>query len=784
MPNISGIDSDLIRGHIDTIILKALFEGDKYGYEICKEVEEKSGGTYELKQPTLYSCLKRLETQKLISSYWTDSEIGGKRHYYKLTDLGKETYQKNQDDWNRSRVIIDSLISNGEKPTFVINSNSSEEVSSLQKQIEELQKQLEQEKQNKPAEKIVYVPAPQISEEKSTFSEEIEEDDVKNELLINNQDDDQSDFIPWDSDNNETEEIKIEEQDNESSDPENENIANEIDSPIVSADGEQEVKYVQLSDNFIARVAANGEILSVEKAPLKTEDSEETENETEDDNSPAQVSVFDENKQDNELVFDENESKENDENVDIMTLLGHTPAVQIEHSEQKLIDHSDSKEDSIVYTNNQTTSPFEFKIDDIDENVESFFDAKENEKDVVYAVPEEHIVGKEEPKEEHTLNFNFDSFKFNDSENDEKTEDDHTFDDKSDDDNFEHIKQFEEDEKIENVDISAPVYHDFGAVKKNYEEANLTSYDPDEIYHNPDQSEIDQDDNSTKLFFDEDLIDNDDSELSYKPTEEITDETEQNDVEVASENEQTNNETEDYTQNSESQNIKVSFYNPTENYDNLKTNYTDEKYKEKLSALMTYQTKADGSRENFEKLTSPKDFKGLKKDFEEEGIIVKPHTKMVKESKDTRSYVESNKLNIVNSWTAYGIVAFFTLLTFIIMNNYKSSFSSFDFSIKYFLIGLAILMVVPLIYSVIYFINPYKKKPARYASRIYLLFALLLTVQLLIIIYSVNLQLGFYSFHQENYNHLYWIVPTLLSLYPLVDAILHSVYFNSKNFHI
>ena len=85
----SGIDSDLIRGHIDTIILKVLFEGDKYGIEICKEVEEKSGGTYELKQPTLYSCLKRLENQGLISSYWTDSDIGGKRHYYKLTEEGR-----------------------------------------------------------------------------------------------------------------------------------------------------------------------------------------------------------------------------------------------------------------------------------------------------------------------------------------------------------------------------------------------------------------------------------------------------------------------------------------------------------------------------------------------------------------------------------------------------------------------------------------------------------------------------------------------------------------------
>ena len=105
-----GIDSDLIRGHIDTIILKVLKTGDRYGLEIIEDVTKASSGLYELKQPTLYSCLKRLEGQGLISSYWTDSDIGGKRHYYKLTDEGSQVLQKNQDDWAKSRSIIESLI--------------------------------------------------------------------------------------------------------------------------------------------------------------------------------------------------------------------------------------------------------------------------------------------------------------------------------------------------------------------------------------------------------------------------------------------------------------------------------------------------------------------------------------------------------------------------------------------------------------------------------------------------------------------------------------------------
>ena len=56
-----SVSSDLIRGHINTIILRSLYDGDKYGYEIIAEIERKSHGQYTLKQPSLYSALKRLE---------------------------------------------------------------------------------------------------------------------------------------------------------------------------------------------------------------------------------------------------------------------------------------------------------------------------------------------------------------------------------------------------------------------------------------------------------------------------------------------------------------------------------------------------------------------------------------------------------------------------------------------------------------------------------------------------------------------------------------------------
>ncbi len=106
-----SISSDLIRGHINTIILRALYEGDKYGYEIIAEIERKSHGQYSLKQPSLYSALKRLEKDGYVTSYWGGSVAGGRRKYFSLTDEGKAISEQNQSEWEYSRTVIDSLIS-------------------------------------------------------------------------------------------------------------------------------------------------------------------------------------------------------------------------------------------------------------------------------------------------------------------------------------------------------------------------------------------------------------------------------------------------------------------------------------------------------------------------------------------------------------------------------------------------------------------------------------------------------------------------------------------------
>jgi PadR family transcriptional regulator PadR len=104
------LTSDLLRGHTDTIILKLLLEGDKYGYEIAKLVSELSGNEYELHEATMYSSLKRLENDGNIASYWGDESQGGRRKYYRVTESGTELYQLNKHNWEAAKTILATLV--------------------------------------------------------------------------------------------------------------------------------------------------------------------------------------------------------------------------------------------------------------------------------------------------------------------------------------------------------------------------------------------------------------------------------------------------------------------------------------------------------------------------------------------------------------------------------------------------------------------------------------------------------------------------------------------------
>src|SRR5437762_9673700 len=75
-------------------ILVALSDGERHGYAIMRQVAADTNGTLQLGPGTLYGCLKRMLTAKLIeeSDERPDPELDDeRRRYYRITDFGLRT---------------------------------------------------------------------------------------------------------------------------------------------------------------------------------------------------------------------------------------------------------------------------------------------------------------------------------------------------------------------------------------------------------------------------------------------------------------------------------------------------------------------------------------------------------------------------------------------------------------------------------------------------------------------------------------------------------------------
>ena len=77
------MDSRLLWGIVEMLILEVLSDSPSYGYDIVQQVTGRSSGYFELKEGSLYPALHRLERQRLLSSYWTEAE-GRRRKYYRI----------------------------------------------------------------------------------------------------------------------------------------------------------------------------------------------------------------------------------------------------------------------------------------------------------------------------------------------------------------------------------------------------------------------------------------------------------------------------------------------------------------------------------------------------------------------------------------------------------------------------------------------------------------------------------------------------------------------------
>ncbi len=108
-----AIHGDKLRGHLETMVLSTLEQGEAHGLEILRRLEEAGCGLLRLKEGSLYPALYRLEAAGEVEAVWEDERHGrrgARRRIYHLTEKGKRKLSAGRVEWQRFVHILGGIL--------------------------------------------------------------------------------------------------------------------------------------------------------------------------------------------------------------------------------------------------------------------------------------------------------------------------------------------------------------------------------------------------------------------------------------------------------------------------------------------------------------------------------------------------------------------------------------------------------------------------------------------------------------------------------------------------
>jgi len=94
------------KGVLELCVLALLRQRDCYGYEISEILSRR----IDIADGTVYPILRKLKADGLLTTYLQEESGGPPRKYYKLTELGRETYQNDRAEYLRFAQSVRTLL--------------------------------------------------------------------------------------------------------------------------------------------------------------------------------------------------------------------------------------------------------------------------------------------------------------------------------------------------------------------------------------------------------------------------------------------------------------------------------------------------------------------------------------------------------------------------------------------------------------------------------------------------------------------------------------------------
>jgi PadR family transcriptional regulator, regulatory protein PadR len=103
------MNKERLKGHLDLLLMSVLSAGPAHGYAIITTLRERSQGTFDLHEGTIYPALHRLEDAGLLGSSWADAG-GRRRRVYALTEKGVAALAAERTQWRRFAAGIRAVL--------------------------------------------------------------------------------------------------------------------------------------------------------------------------------------------------------------------------------------------------------------------------------------------------------------------------------------------------------------------------------------------------------------------------------------------------------------------------------------------------------------------------------------------------------------------------------------------------------------------------------------------------------------------------------------------------
>jgi PadR family transcriptional regulator len=98
-----------IKGHLDLLLLAVLSESPGHGYAVITSLRERTEGSLELTEGSVYPALHRLEDLGHLVSEW-QPVAGRRRRVYRVTSAGTAALRAERREWRRLASCVDAVL--------------------------------------------------------------------------------------------------------------------------------------------------------------------------------------------------------------------------------------------------------------------------------------------------------------------------------------------------------------------------------------------------------------------------------------------------------------------------------------------------------------------------------------------------------------------------------------------------------------------------------------------------------------------------------------------------